>query len=500
MRGTTTLVLVVTTIGLGAYVSLVELRRPTPQQREDLARQLLDLDPDAVQEIGLALPAGSLTLTREADGPWRIAPEGFRADGALVDRLLADVAPLRVERTLASASPLDPASFGLAPPEGTLTFVAGGARHTLLLGQPTAVGNWRYLKRPDSPDIHTVSPALFDDANRSPAAYRDTQLVDASAWDINALEVRGLGHRIALRRAGQQWRLTEPLEDTADRSEVTMYLNRLGGIRIRRFVDDHPQVEHAAAWGFEQPMVELLLERQEARPQRLRLVVGASVADDATLVYAKRDDEPPVYAVARADAEALLANPHGLRARAPFTFFTADVRKVEAAREGGAWAIAREGGAWQEDGGAGRPLDAARVDELLRELADLRLSGFEDEAPQELARYGLDPPSGRIEVWVTGREEPERLLLGAPVAGGASRYGRIEGRPAIVRLPPEAWALVSGSLEALLPASAPAQADEAPGAEHPLDHGQVDQPGEDDRRPPEEVAPERPPGDEAPSR
>ena len=476
MNWKTTLVLLLAVVGVGAYVSLVELRRPTPEQRARLAKQILDLDPSRVHGVQLDLPDAKFTLTRK-QGAWRIAPGGLRADDALVSRLLTHLGPLISERTLSGrATPLNLAHFGLEPPVGTIRLQAEGADYTLLFGALTPVGDVRYLKRADQPDVMLVTPSFYEDANKPADAFRDHQLIRLDAWDVNRLRIAGRTGPLVLERTGARWAIREPLSDEADRPEATMCVNRLGGMRIQRFVEDHPQPEQVPGWGFDKPLAEVTVERQTGQPARLTVFFGAALPDDASLVYAKRDDEPVVYAVPRADAETLLIDPRALRAQAPFSFFTTEVQRIAVERTAGSWTIARTNAEWKD--AAGRLLDAQRVDALVSGLADLRISAFVDEAPQDLARYGLNPPWATVSVWLAGQEQPQRLLIGATIEGDENRYARVEGRAPIIRLPPVVATLLPATVDGLLPAGSPAataKPNQPAGAEHALDHGHVNQ-------------------------
>ena len=92
-------------------------------------------------------------------------------------------------------------------------------------------------------------------------------------------------------------------------------------------------------------------------------------------------------------------------------------------------------------------LDAALVEAFLNTLADLRLLEFVDERPQDLARYGLASVAGAISVWTANPDAPQRLLVGSAVEGTTNRYGRIEGREAVVRLPEIATELLAMTAE-----------------------------------------------------
>ena len=130
MRWKTTALLLIAAVGLGAYISLYEIRQPSPEERRDTATHLINLSPRSITQVTLELPAATLTLRRTAEG-WRVEPPGARADADRVTPLLEAVSPLIFQRALSAVPghPLDLASYGLKPPVGVITFTASGAAH-----------------------------------------------------------------------------------------------------------------------------------------------------------------------------------------------------------------------------------------------------------------------------------------------------------------------------------------------------------------------------------
>ena len=454
MRWKSTLVLLAATIGIGAYISLYEIRQPLPEERERRVKRILSIPPETVTQLVFDLPQTKVTLTR-AGSMWTLSPNGIRADPELIGQILNHTSSLMAERVLSASPerPLDLKVFGLDPALGWVTLVANGTPTTVLIGGTTPVQDNRYLKISNRPEVFIIPSELFDAVNQPAEAFRDPRLIRVDSWLVDELTMTTPTATCSLLRRDNQWQLTRPFADLADRSEVNALLNRLAGVRIKRFVDDAPQVERTSEWGFDQPTAEITL-RQHREPQTTTtLFFGKSLADDPSLVYAKRSDEPPLYAVAAADVDALLKDPHGLRAKACFEFFTNSVTRVEVRRETAQWTIERTGDQWQETG-TGLPLEAERVEDFLNTLSDLRLGGFVEDAPSDLGRYGLQEPDGTITVWMNDQEKPQKLRVGAVIEGFANRYGLIDGRDAVVRLPDVITELLATSLDQFRPAAA----------------------------------------------
>ena len=450
MRWKTTFILLTVTIAIGAYVALYEIKQPSPEFQRLRTSQVVRIPRDEVTEITIQGPKSQVVLSREGQ-TWQLGTPRVRADGEFVQALLSETTSLMSERVLSGSpeQPLELKAFGLDPPAARLTLVANTTPTTLLFGASTAVRENRYVQVEGRPEIFVVSSGLFDRLDQPAEVFRDPLLIRLESWRTDELTVTSVDGTLILVRHDDDWRLTQPFTDRADRAEVGAFLSHLSGLRIKRFVDDAPTAEQLSTWGLDHPTLEVMLSEGEPRIQRT-LVFGASVADDASLVYAKRSDEPSLYAVASEDLQALRRDPHGLRATTCFEFFTSQVRKAELTTEGAGWTIERAQDQWRATGSSA-VLDAGQVERWLSQLADLRLSGFEDDAPTALSRYGLDPPSAIVAVWTMVHQEPQRLFVGATLPESTNRYGRIEGRDAVVRLPALIAELLGTTLDNLGP-------------------------------------------------
>ena len=485
MRWKTTVVLLVITIGIGAYLSLYEIRQPSPEEQAQRSKHLLDIASDTVTQLVLDLPKAKVTLTRQGS-EWRMNPGNFRADDGILNRILSELAPLSAERTLNSREhPLDVKAFGLDPAVGWLTVVSHETPTTILIGESTPVQGNRYVKISGRPNIAIVSSSLFDTANQPLEAFRDHRMIRFDAWSVDGLTVNASTRSFSLTRTDNVWHLTQPRQDRADRSEINALLNRLTKLPIKRFVTETPPVEQLSTWGFDHPTAEMTLRTRQAPP--VSLFFGTPLPDDSALLYAKRSDEAALYAVAKKDVEALLQSPENFRARACFEFFTSSVTKVEVARGASRWMIERpstpsstslrtvpsevEGRndtQWRE-ATSHTTLDTAQVEQFLNKLADVRVKGFIEDRLANFTRYGVALPSsghtgqpqgepdnavGSIAVWTPDQKEPQRLFIGAPIEGSTNYYGRSEGRDLILKLPSVVTALVNTTLEQLRSPSA----------------------------------------------
>lgn len=472
MKWKTTVVLLVVTIAVGAYVSLYELKQPTPQRREELANQVVQIPAEDVTALAVELPKGKVALARQ-DGLWRLAsPLQARADESLIRRALSELDPLTAERVLEGTpqKPLALAEFGLAPPRGTITVtMKDGKTTTVWLGEPTPVESNRYAALPGSPKIFIVSHDLFDELNQPADAYRSRELLAFEAWNVTMIAVASQPASYTLAKQGERWRLTVPLTDDADSAACAGLLSKLRNLNIERFMADTPPSQDSLAqWGFDQPWVRVTMTLDHPE-HPLELLVGKTAVDHAEQVYAKRSDEPTTYAVSKAGIEDLLKDPQTLRSPMLLEVFASQVVKAQVEWPDRPWVVEKVEGQWKA-AGAPDPLDASKVEAWLWKLRDTKLVRFVDDpaaggagAPTDLARYGLDPPTGRILVWTTGQSDPKELLIGNPIESGQTRYGRLTGRPGVMELPEVINELITTQPESFKSAQAePAAAPSTP--------------------------------------
>lgn len=437
MRWKTTVGLLILTVGIGTYVSLYELKRPTPEEQVELAKEVVRLPSEDITSVIVESPQANVSLQRRNDSWHLVSPLAVRADDALVQRLLNELNPLEAERVLegSKATPLSLGEFGLAPPQAMLTAIAGSRTVTVLFGTPTAVGGNRYVTLADSSKVLTVSSRLFDALNHPLDAYRSRELLDVDTWSATQITVASPASSYALRKQAPagRWQLLEPLMDEAEGAAVSSTLSKLRGLRAERFITDAPQVEQALAWGFDAPFAHITIAFDN-KSTPLELFVGKPTTDNPEQRYAKRTDEPTIYAVTKDRVEALLQDPQTLRARTVLDFFANQATKVRVRWQDASWTIEKREGTWQlaDDQQA---LDGSQVDEWLWKLRDVKLTRFVEDEPQSLSRYGLDPPNGTIQVWLTDQQQSKELLIGEAVGQGKARYGRMVGRPSIVELP-----------------------------------------------------------------
>ena len=474
MKWKSTLVLLFLVIAAGAYVSLYELKQPLPEEREALSRQVARINAETATLLAINMGQREVVL-QKTDGHWRArvfadpatAVHWVRADSQLVGRILNELEPLEAERALmpSKGRPLALADYGLQPPRGSL--IAGDASQTmtLLFGESTAIGGNRYVKRADTAAVYVIADTLFTEADQPLETFRSRDLFDTDFRSANRIAITSTPTRYTLEKSQGRWNLIEPIADATNPNTVSLRLGKLQELRAQRFITDAPTPDELASWGLEPPAARITLT-VTGQPTPTDVLIGHATADNPDQRYAKRSDEPVVCAVPGKSVDELLQDPQALRSHACFDFFTEQVIKAQVTGSQVSWTIEKVGNVWKD--ASGRAMEPAKLEAWLNNARDLKLNRFVEDAPQDVARYGLNPPQGTIAVWASGQDEPQTLMIGAPVENGLTRYGQIKGRNSVVELPeligsiwtasPDAWrASPAGS-------SSASESTQAPGA------------------------------------
>lgn len=438
MHWKTTLVLLLITVGVGAYVSLYELKQPTVEERQQQTKEIARLAPEEVSSLLVENPeAGKVSLQRR-DGAWRlVSPLDARADGSQVQRLLNELNPLNAERTLTAPKdkPFALADFGLEAPKASLSASTGSRTVKVLIGEKTTVGTNRYLKLADAPTVHVVTSWLFDAVNQSVDAYRSHELVDADPASATQIALTSSKGASTLRKQGERWQLIQPITDEADAGAASTTLSKLRGLRIERFVTNQPAAGQLTGWGLDAPSSRITVTTD--KPDKpLEVLVGTPTTEKPEELYVTRTDEPAVYAVKKEALEEVFQDPQALRSHTVLDITPGQVTKTQLTWQGSAWTIEKQDGQWRLSDGAS--LESTKTEDWLWKLRDLKLTRFIEDEPKDLGRYGLSPPTGTIQVWIAGQPDPKELAVGTTLDQGTPsgrRYGKMSGRSCIVELP-----------------------------------------------------------------
>jgi hypothetical protein len=244
---------------------------------------------------------------------------------------------------------------------------------------------------------------------------------------------------IVLEKLDGEWRLTQPVTDTADQDAVERYLGNLRESEREGVVADSAEVAASGAvagrYGLDTPRLEVLLELDEGA---LDTVVFGDDSPMERFSYAQqRGANQEIFKVRAWRFDNVDKGVFDLRDKRVLPFTSDDVQSVVLEGVGGRIMLERgQGNSWRLTEPVSGRADGDAVGSLLSRLQDGKAAAFaaEDPGPDQLADYGVAPVQTLEVSLLVGAERAEkRLRIGAPTASG-HYYARDMSAPQVMEI------------------------------------------------------------------
>ncbi len=386
MKTSRLVVLAVLVAALGAWILLVERHMPTTEEAKQRADKVFpDLDRDEVTALEIHNAHGDFGFEKR-DGHWYLVrPMETRAEDTAVGSVLTALDNLKVNRTL-SGDEVDPKAYELDDPEFRVKLTAAdGTTWELSVGSKTALGSDRAVSRGDGRILITTG-WFTSDLDRDLGSWRSHDVVDVYAAQVAELKILVKGKdRIEVVRDGDLWRLLEPLQDLADKTQVEDLIADLNALRIKTFLDEEAD---PAELGLEEPRYVVTIVRTEGEAP-VRLEFGKIEERDGGKEVACRRDGTDVFWVGD-NAELRLGKAPVLwRSPRLYPFSSWDVEAAVFTAGDETVSLERKDGVWKTADGA--EADGAEVLKRLNALASMKAVDFDLVRPEtaEIGRITL---------------------------------------------------------------------------------------------------------------
>ncbi len=427
MRPRTLALLFFVVAGLLAFIWFYERELPSSDERVELARRVLRLEPEEVEAVVLARGDSTVRLERlaarsedaageaadagaieeDADedaGWWLRQPLEAQADRWAVKALVDRLTGLEKDRTLEAA---DAEALGLAEPRGRITLETANGPVELLVGSPVPASSTMILAVADEDEAYVVADTLWSDLEKPGGDWRSRDLGPESREAIQRIAITG-GGGVTLSRRGESFWVEAPYVDRADKDLTSDLLAGLTGLRVESFVDQAappPELDAGA--------LEVVLEDRE---EALRIEIGGPAGAEGDLRLARVGGQ--LVELRTRLAEAVERPAEEWRSRSWASMQVHQIDRLEARDAAGETVFTRDGGEWLRDGAR---VAYEPVSELL-----YALTGIEAEATTAAAPPAVEP---LLTLVLAGDEEERRetLRLYSVNEAGVSP-ARVEGR------------------------------------------------------------------------
>jgi hypothetical protein len=310
--------------------------------------------------------------------------------------------------------------------------MSGRALRVALVLAAVAMAAWLSVRtRPAASEGRVLRQALFASG-------------EIPVEQVDRLELERPGApTLVFARDADGWAQTMPFAHPADAAALRMVIDALASLESTRAVDPATlDPEARMALGLDPARARVTV----AWPGGTRTVVlgRRTVAGRA---WARVDGRAEAASVdSGLHAVALEDDPRQWRSSRLHDAASADVARLElryGPAPGQQLVIARTGGAWRSEAPFATRIDAEAVRGYLDALLRAEADAFVADEPKDLAAFGPASPERSVRLLASGGDSPQVGLVevGVPAAEGAQeRFGRIDGRPAVVQLGPRALA------------------------------------------------------------
>lgn len=413
-RGLSTLLLVVVALALGGYIYFVEWKKPATSDTREKA--FAGVDAGTIEQITVKNANGDTTTLERQEGTWQItAPSAMEADATEASAIASALAGLEITRVV-DEKPADVAQYGLQPPKVEVSFTIEGdaAAHTLQVGEKTPTSGDVYARRDVDPKVFLVSSFNDQVFNKTTFDLRNKAVLKFDRDKATGVDIVNGADTVKLQRQEQNWQVVSPLKARGDYAAAEGLVTRLSTAQMSKLVTAEASQADLASYGLDKPST---LVTVHTGGGSATLAVGKPEGDGA---FARDTARPMVFTIDTTLLTDLRKGADDYRRKEVFEFRPFNAERLQISRGGQTMLFEKakgtgdQGDTWRRDG---KPLDQAKMDDLLMKLADVRATGFAGPA----ADAGMKSPALVVDVTFDGRKTEHVTLAKVGEAGYAAR-------------------------------------------------------------------------------
>ena len=379
------------------------LRLQVVGQPEILCERQGALNPDAAEE------AGKWQMTQ---------PVQAKADARAVGEIVSALDDLKVV-TFEADGDYEPANYGLAQPQITVTLQSGASDHIqeLQIGSDAGMPGRIYVARTAPRAVYAVNKEIYAKLNRTVFDVRDKRVIDFQRTATHRFTLRqGDSEIVCQKNMYGDWEITAPVTLKADEAVVDDLLFGVDALRAVAFVDDQPK--RLQSYGLDSPSIEASFMVPDAKPAVL--LVGKMKGDN---IYVKAQNADPVFLVNKSLLDLVAMGVARLRHKQILDFDSDDATKIVLKHGDVNLTCQKQGTTWRLTQPVQEQAENGAVRSILLQVNQLTVEAFLAVSPP-ITLTGFDRPE--IQLIVTLKNRREHLLeIGKP-ADDEHHYARLQ--------------------------------------------------------------------------
>jgi hypothetical protein len=449
MKSKTTLILLVITAAVFAYMFFYERKAPTTEEAKRQAQNVVNFSHDKIDGIVIQNGDDKIDIRRR-DKKWRLeTPIKDQADSSLIENLLLDLESWQKDATIpakeleADKNKLN--EYGLSKPKLRLKLRGHDAPPEILFGKDAALEGKMYVRLENSKETFLAAESIKKEIEKKPAEFRDRKLTDLITAQVSRVVLKTATGEMELQKKGDHWEITKPLRARGDDQKIADLIAQVTTARIQQFVADDRGDLHP--YGLAEPHGSITLFAQDDKSasrtdssrgeQGQVLQIGSTPEKEKDQVYVRFSARAFVYTLPKKIEEILNTKPNDVRDRHLVRVDTNILDRITIDAPGkGKTVLARKEENWTIASRKNAPANSSEVRRLIDSLQNEQVTKFVEEVASDLPKYGLDKPQLQLTFSSFASENTAETKAGErPFATIA--FGRVDGDNVYARLSDE---------------------------------------------------------------
>jgi hypothetical protein len=380
-----TLALTLILVGLVGYIYFVDSKQPVGDT-EAKEKAFTGITADDVEELEIKSESGETSRLQKIDGKWQVVePLKAEADATEASNIASSLAGVDIQRVVdENASNMK--EYGLDPARVEIAFRAKGKKEMerLQLGEKTPTGGDIYARLAGKNRVFLVNSFLDGTFNKNTFALRDKKVLTIDQAKADSLELISADKTLQFAKRGSDWRLVKPVDARADFGTVESAIGRVASLQMQGITAEAS--DDLKKYGLDKPSATVNVGQGSSKAT---LILGKT--EDA-VVYAKDASRPMIFTVAPTVTADLFKDVSDYRRKDLFDSRSFTMDRISFARDVETVTLEKSKDKDGKDiwkNGAGKEVDAMKVDDLLAKVGSLRADTFQATADGALKSPAL---------------------------------------------------------------------------------------------------------------
>jgi len=446
MKSKTTLILLVITAAVFAYMFFYERKAPTTEEAKRQAQNVVNFSREKIDGIVIQNGDDKIDLRRR-DKKWRLeTPIKEQADSSLIENLLLDLESWQKDATIpakeleADKGKLN--EYGLSKPKLRLKLRGENAPREILFGKDAALEGKMYVRLENSKETFLAAQSIKKEIEKKATEFRDRKLTDLITAQVSRVVLKTATGEMELQKKGDHWEIVKPLRTRGDDQKIADLIAQMTTARIQQFVADDRGDLHP--YGLAEPRGSITLFAQDDKSagrtdssrgeQGQVLQIGGAAEKEKDQVYVRFSPRAFVYTLPKKIEEILNTKPNDVRDRHLVRIDTNILDRITIDAPGkGKTVLARKEENWTIASRKNAPANSIEVRRLIDTLQNEQVTKFAEEVASDLPKYGLDKPQLQLTFSSFASENTAETKAGErPFATIA--FGKVDGDNVYARL------------------------------------------------------------------